>query len=174
MKFQILLLLILSALTSCSNLSKNFVKKGELGFKGGTYHDEKWSETLTFSRTSWYHDMNLYFESLVVRPVEKSPFTRWFSDSERVLISDCSDFFVAITYSLDSDRISQTDFRQELERNGYRTVSIGNFKRNIMLHPDAQNISLDLYTVQGYCKLKGVPQSTIVVRFPGFLESTIF
>ncbi len=174
MKYNLILLLILAAFTSCSNLTKNFVKKGEFGFRGGTYHDEKWDDTLTFTRTSWYHDMNLYFETLVVRPVEQSPFTRWFSDNERALISDCSDFFVALTYSLDTDRISQTDFKLEMERNGYRTVTITNFKRNIMLHPDAQTISLSLYSAQGYCKLKGVPQSTIVVRFPGFLESTIF
>lgn len=174
MKIKLILLLILTGLVSCSNLTKNFVKKGELGFRGGTYRDDKWDDTLSFSRTSWYHDMNLYFETLVVRPVEQSPFTRWFSENERTLISDCSDFFVAMTYSLDSDRISQTDFRLEMERNGYRTISIGNFKRNIMLHPDAQTISLDLYSVHGYCKLKDVPQSTIVVRFPGFLESTIF
>lgn len=166
--------LVILLVSSCSNLTKNFVKKGEIGFRGGTYQAEKWSDVLNFSRTSWYHDMNLYFEVMATRPVEKSPFTQWFSKNERDMISDCSDFIVTMTYSLDSDRISQTSFRQEMERNGYRSLTIHQFKQNLKLHPDSEALSLNLYTIQGFCKARDIPQSTIVIRFPGFMESTIF
>lgn len=169
-----LLLTALAFFTSCSNLSKNFVKKGEMSFKGGTHHDQKWSDVLTFSRTSWYHDMNLYFEVMAVRPVEASPFTNWFSDHERAMISDCGDFLIAMSYKLDSDRISQSNFRHEMERNGYRSLAIHEFRRNMRLHPDSESLSLSLYDIQGFCKVKDIPQSTIVIRFPGFVESTIF
>src|SRR5690606_32924293 len=112
--FRLILLLFIVA--SCGSLSKNFVKKGTIGFPGGTYQNEKWDDVLTFSRTGWYHDMNLYFEVMATRPVEKSPFTQWFSENERQMISDCSDFFIALTYELDSERLSQTHFREEMQR----------------------------------------------------------
>ena len=111
---------------------------------------------------------------MATRPVEQSPFTKWFSENERQMISDCSDFLVTMTYELDSERLSFTHFREEMERNGYRTLAINNFSRYIKLHPDSESLGLRLYKVQGFCKLRDIPQSTIVIRFPGFMESTIF
>ncbi len=158
---------------SCSNLSQNFIKKGQMKLNGGMQERAKWSDSLTFDRYSWYHELTLMYEVMVVNYNFKSPFTNWFSKSERLKIEKCHQFRLLMNYSLDSKKVSKNTIHTAMEENGYRKISIEHFKDSLKLHPDAEQLSLQVYEISGYCKKKTGQNSPIFVNIPSYPEVLI-
>ncbi len=166
--------IFLYMLVSCSTLTKQLIDYGEFSIKGGVYKNQKWNDSLTFKRVSWFHEFSMFFDVNVVRFNNKGPFANWLSPDEVAEISGCRDFLISLTYSLDEDKISQRMFLDEMVRNGYDKIMLPNFEIHLKLHPDFDRSSLSLYKLYGHCKRTDseIVQS-ISVGFPGFSESII-
>ncbi len=157
---------------SCSNLSKNLVKSGNFTLRNGVAADKTWNENLSFKRYSWFQEMSLFYEALLGDLSPQSSFNNWFSAEELKEINKCADFKVVLLYSLDSKKISNGLFFEQVERANYQKIEISNFKRNLMLHPDSNENSFSLYQVYGLCK-KTKDLIPLMVSFPGFQEVTL-
>ncbi len=164
MKYTILIFSFF--ILSCSNLSKNTIKRGDFAIKRGVYKSETWSDSLNFERISWFHELSLNFDLLVTKLDEKSPFMKWFSPSERELFNSCRDHYLVMTYHLDSDRISKRMFYTQMNDQGYKDFLVPNFERAIKLHPDFEFLSLQLYKLTLLCNKIG--QGELEVTFPSF------
>jgi hypothetical protein len=161
--------LVLFFLLSCSSLNKNMTKSGELSLKGGVFHNQSWSESLVFSRNSWFKELTLIFELLSTRIDKRSPFYQWLSETEKRSIANCEDSLVVVTYAQDPDRISRAMFIEQLKGLGYERFSLVNFGRHLKMHPHYETLSLQLYQVDGLCLEKDRGEK-LTVRFPGFKE----
>lgn len=162
---------ILVLFGSCSNLSKNFSKKGEFVLRGGTFQNSQWNKTLEFDRYSWFHEVTMVYDLIVARVDPRSPFYDWFSTAEKGTLANCSDSYLVVDYALDADRISKKMVENDAKRAGYEKIALNSFKSHLSLHPDVEALSLQLYDVYGFC-YKGELSSRekVIVRFPGFKE----
>lgn len=175
MNFKLMFLLFaFLAFTGCSNLSKNFIKSGDLTMKGGHFQNQSWRDEISFKRYSWFHEMTMVFDVLLARVPTSSPFYQWFSNPEKSTLNDCRDSYVVMTYHWDSKKVSKSDFLAEAEKAGYEKVDLKNFAAEMRLHPDFESLSLQLYSVFGLCRENNlVNNSTFFVNFPGFREVNI-
>jgi hypothetical protein len=169
MKNKLTLITILFLLGSCAtNLSKNFIKEGNQVIKGGYSKNVKWDQRLEFKRYSWFHELTMMFDLMVVDLDENSPFYNWLSDDEKEDVKTCNRFQVALLYSLDDKRISKKDLLIQMEEQGHEQLLLSHFTSNFKLHPDLESMSLQLYDIYGFCK-KGIDsKKEISVLFPGF------
>lgn len=174
MKKIVTTFVLLLLLSSCSNLSKNFTKDGDFVLRGGTFQSSKWKDQLHFKRYSWYHEVTMLYDVILTRIDPRSPFYDWFSNSEKKSLATCSDAYVAFDYSLDSEKISQKMMQNDAKRSGYEKIALPSFKSHLKLHPDVEELSLQLYDVFGYCYKGEISnKNKIFVRFPGFNEVVI-
>ena len=105
MKNKLSALTILLILTACaSNLSKNFIKEGSHIIKGGFSKNVKWDEKLEFKRYSWFHELTMMFDLMLVDLDENSPFYNWLSDDEKADIAQCNRFQIILLYNLDDKK----------------------------------------------------------------------
>jgi hypothetical protein len=171
MKSSLPILFIL-LISSCANWSKNFVKEGSLSFRGGIYQETRWSDHLTFKRTSWFQEMTLIYEVMLSDFSLSSPFSAWLSDSERRQIDDCASFKLALLYASDSGKASNAEFFSQMKAQGYERLQIQEFASHLRMHPDYERLALHLYRPYGLCRSHGVPplQGRLRVNFPGFRE----
>ncbi len=169
MKTKITLFTILLLLGSCaSNLSKNFIKEGGQTVKGGFSKNVKWDDKLNFKRYSWFHELTMMFDLMIVDLDENSPFYNWLSEDEKADVAQCNRFQVALIYNLDDKRISKKDLLVQIEEQGHEQLLLSHFTSNFKLHPDLESMSLQLYDIYGFCK-KGIDsKSELSVLFPGF------
>lgn len=151
---------------ACANLSKNSIKEGDFSIKRGVYKNQSWDESLNFDRVSWYHELSLNFDLLITKVDSTSPFLNWLSPSEKALFNECKDHFLALTYHLDSDRISKRMFYSQMNEQGYKDYLIPNFARALKLHPDFEFLSLQLYQVSLLCNKDKAGE--LEVTFPSF------
>lgn len=159
--------------TSCGSLSQNFIKTGKLKLNGGMQEKAKWTDSIIFNRYSWFHELTLMYEVMIADYNLKSPFSNWFSRSQKISISECSSFKILMVYTLDSGKISKRTVMSSLEREGYKQISISDFKDSLQLHPDVENLSLQLYDIYGYCKKSTSLSSPIAVNVPSYPEVLI-
>ncbi len=146
--------------------------KGQFVLKNGVFADRTWTEHWTFDRYSWYQEMSLFYDLIIAQIPPQSSFNFWFSEAELKDINSCVDFRVAMIYTLDSKKISHTQFYEQMEFANYQRVDLSNFKKHLQLHPDSTEHSLQLYQIYGFCK-KTKDRRQIVVNFPGFVETLI-
>lgn len=165
---------LLFIVSSCSNLSKNFTKNGDFTLRGGKFQNTQWNDLLVFDRYTWYHEVTMLYDLIVTRIDPRSPFYDWFSNGEKKTLAACSDAYVVIDYSLDSERISHKMMENDAKRAGYEKIALQSFKSHLKLHPDVEELSLQLYDISGFC-YKGELSSRekIFVRFPGFNEVSV-
>jgi hypothetical protein len=163
------LIIILSTLLSCTNLSKNMVKKDEFVIRNGIYRNIKWKETLTLKRVSWYHELTLLFETIYGHIDKKSKFYHWFSIDEQKRIEKCDDVILSINYSLDTDRISHGMYDSIMRNANYEKIVVPNFTKALRMHPDYKRLSLTLYKTQVYCK-KSKIKGPVYINFPNYSE----
>jgi hypothetical protein len=167
MKNNILLLLVFSlSIFSCSNLSKNLVKKGTLVFHSGKAQDRVWDDDLNFYRLSWFKELTLYFDVLYVKLDQSSPFTNWLSATEKDFLVKCKEPWIILTYAHDSDLISPSMFFEQIERKGFTKYVLNDFSRSLKMHPDYEKMSLVLHKVHGLCGEGNFLSNE--VNFPGF------
>jgi hypothetical protein len=168
-----LILLTTQLTTSCGSLSQNFVKTGKLKLNGGMQERAKWEDSIVFDRYSWFHELTLMYEVMITDYKLSSPFTKWFSKSQKETISECSSFKILMIYTLDSAKISKRSAMASLEKNGYKQIAITDFKDSLRLHPDVENLSLQLYDIYGYCKKTPAMGDPIAVNVPSYPEVLI-
>jgi hypothetical protein len=164
------LILFVLFITSCSGyspLSKNIIKKNRLIIKGGVYEEKKWSGTLIFERTSWFHELSLYFDLLHYRIDTNSQFYHWFSLEDRKNFKGCKEKYIFVTYSLDTKISMEKKFIKQILEGQFEEIKIDNYIANLSHHPDFERFSLNRYSIKGYCKLKPV-QNFLWVFLPGF------
>lgn len=169
-----LLVLILSAFffSSCSNLTKNMTKVGSFVVRNGNYADKTWKENLSFARYSWYQEMSLQYDVMLARIESNSSFNFWFSADELKQINECADFRIALLYTLDSKKIAHSAFFEQAEVANFHRIELMTFKKQLLMHPDSTENSLNLYQVYGLCK-KTKDLKPIVINFPSFQEVTL-
>jgi hypothetical protein len=178
MKPFYLCLLFSILLMGCSSQSKNFTKDGQLKLRGGVYGSEQWSQSLAFERYSWFHELTLLFDVLIVKGDQLGPFDSWLSASELSQSRNCEEFNIVLVYGSDSDKISEHTFFEQTRLYGYDRQHIADFGSHLKLHPDFERLSLQLYKPYGLCKKNlafdsASTPTTLRLNFPGFKEVTI-
>ncbi len=168
-----LMFLAIQLTTGCGSLSQNFVKTGKLKLNGGMQEKAKWKDSIIFDRYSWFHELTLMYEVMITEYKLTSPFTNWFSKSQKRAISECASFKILMIYTIDSAKISKRSAMASLEKNGYRRIAITDFMDSLRLHPDMENLSLQLYDIYGYCKKTPSLGSPIAVNVPSYPEVLI-
>ncbi len=175
MKLPVISLLLL--LGACASYrSFNQTTSGKVRFPGGVKGNESWDDSMYFKRASWYHGMTLYYDALIYRADASSPFSRWFSASEKEYFQRCENLLVTVNYSADATKISHVMFREQMRANGYDDVVVNNFAAAVKTHPTFQAWNLQNYRIMGYCKrqvAKVGEGQTLLVSFPSFSELKI-
>lgn len=158
------------ALGCSSHKSYNQATTGRVVLPGGTYQKEVWNNPLTFKRMSWYHGMTLYYDTLLYKADMDSPFSKWFSSTEKEYFAKCESLIVSASYSADPSRISHVSFREQMKLNGYDDVVVNNFGAYLKTHPTAQDWRLSNYKIMGYCKRSPSRLGTtnLAINFPSF------
>ncbi len=168
-----LIFIFLISCSNYSNLSENLVKRGEFLLKGYVSEKGNVSETLSFNRLSWYQELTLISDVIYAHVPRESAFQNWFSESEKDLISQCDDFFVYLSYFLDSNKISHGDFRSQLNSQGYEELALPQFSQYFRMHPDYEKDSFHLYKIHGACK-SGSRTKQLSLSYPGFHSQDLF
>lgn len=168
MKSLIPMLVLVSGCASYK--SYNQTTTGKVLLRGGIYQKEAWDDSLTFKRMSWYHGMTLYFDAMIYRADPESPFSKWFSNSEKEYFTKCEKLLVTVAYSADPSKISHVNFREQMKLNGYDDVVINNFASYLKSHPSTTEWRLLNYKVMGYCKRapSRLGTSSLAINFPSF------
>jgi len=174
-KTVITLLLVLVA--SCATYRTfNQTTDGHVRLPGGVHKNESWDDAMTLDRASWYHGMTLYYDALFYRADPNSPFSKWFSTSERDYFQRCETLFVTVNYSADASKISHVMFREQMRLNGYDDVVVNTFAASVKTHPSFQAWNLQNYKILGYCKRRPAvvgDKDNLMVTFPSFREMKI-
>lgn len=168
MKFLAVLLL---GLVGCASYkSYNQTTTGKVVLRGGIYQKETWDDSLTFKRMSWYHGMTLYFDAMIYRADPDSPFSKWFSSSEKEFFTKCEKLLVTVAYSADPSKISHVNFREQMKLNGYDDVVINTFSSFLKSHPSSTEWRMLNYKVMGYCKRapSRLGTNSLAINFPSF------
>lgn len=166
-----ILAFILLVIAGCASYkSYNQTTTGKVILRGGIFQKESWDDTLNFNRMSWYHGMTLYYDALLWKADLDSPFTKWFSSTEKEFFTKCETFLVTAGYSADPAKISHVNFREQMKLNGYDDIVLNNFSSYLKSHPSAQDWRLQNYKIMGYCKRSPtrLDTSNIAINFPGF------
>lgn len=162
---------LLLFLAGCASYkSYNQTTTGKVVLRGGIYQKESWKDPLIFKRMSWYYGMTLYFDALIYRADSGSPFSKWFSESEKEFFTKCENLLVTVAYSSDATKISHVNFREQMKLNGYDDVVLNNFASYLKTHPSSQEWRTMTYKVMGYCKRSPSHLGTenIGINFPSF------
>lgn len=170
--FALPLLLLVLALSSCANLSKNTVKEGSFVVRNGTAGDKIWKENLNLTRVSWYHELTMEFDIIMGSITPQSGFNFWFSAEELADANKCPDFKILMAYSLDTKILPYSLLNEQLEVAGYKKVDLLTFKKHFLQHPDSEMNSLRLYQVYGICR-SDKNNKPLILNFPGFTEKAI-
>lgn len=174
---QVLALSSLILLGSCAhrnnlNLTKNTVKEGKYLVRNGKYADKVWNDTLSFNRTSWYHELTMQFDLWLATVPPQSGFNFWFSKPELDDVQKCGDFRVALVYSQDTKIFPTYRLNEQLEFAGFKKIELMEFKKHLLNHPDSENNSTHLYQVYGICR-DAKDTKSLVLNFPGYEEVTL-
>ena len=166
----VLALLVLLVAGCASYKSYNQTTTGKVVLRGGIYQKEIWDESLQFKRMSWYHGVTLFYDALLWKADPSSPFSKWFSPSEKEFFTKCESLVVSVTYSADPTKISHVNFREQMKLNGYDDVVLNNFSSFLKSHPSSTEWRVLNYKVLGFCKRApsrlGTPN--LAINFPSF------
>ncbi|WP_408097471.1 hypothetical protein ACJVC5_00770 [Peredibacter sp. HCB2-198] len=169
MKFFLMaMLVVFSGCAAYKNYNQS--TKGKVVIRGGIYQKEAWEDLLVFQRMSWYHGVTLYYDALFYKADLNSPFSKWFSASEKEFFTKCESFLVTVGYSADPTKISHVNFREQMKLNGYDDVIINNFASYLRTHPSAAEWRFQNYKLMGFCKRSPSRLSTpnLAINFPSF------
>lgn len=82
------------------------------------------------------------------------------------------DILITAEYAFRPRDISKGMFKQEVERYGYKSLSVPDFERNLRMHPDFSRFQTGVYSTHAFCR-KGMQAKPIVITFPGFERHTL-
>lgn len=174
--FNISYVLIILFTISCSNyssLSRNLIQKGNGVIKGGTNGLEEWKVNLPLERYSWFFELSMYYDLYFGKISKDSPFRKWFSTNELERLDSCVDHFMALSYQIDSNKLSINEFKRQMEEQNYKELIFPNFSRQLSLHPDYLSYSFSSYKTHFFCR-ESLKKGPIMINFPGFKEVTLF
>ena len=162
---------LLLLVASCASYkSFNQTTTGKVVLRGGIFEKQIWDDKLIFKRMSWYYGMTLFFDTLIWKADPASPFSQWFSPSEKEFFTKCEKLLVTVSYSADPTKISHVNFREQMKLNGYDDVVLNNFAAYLKTHPSSIDWRMVNYKVMGYCKRS--PSLTnngqLAINFPSF------
>lgn len=173
MKLQVkIILFFLFILVSCASLDTNQVRKSVLYIKGGQSANLVWTDSLKLKRTSWYHKANLLYEVNVLEIPLDSPFMSWFDSNEKNSLKRCQQLLWVVDYTYDSRRIQPNYVRNLLSESGYVDISVVNFSKNFLNHPDTGTLSNSNYRMRLFCHETN-KFSGISATIPGFGQENI-
>jgi len=169
---HILYLIFLSIVGCAAHKNYNQTTTGQVTYKGGIYKKMVWDDNLSMRRMSWYHGMTLYFDVILWKADSDSPFSNWFSATEKEYFSKCESLIVTAGYSADPSKISHVSFREQMKLNGYDDVVINTFAGYIKSHPASIDWRFQNYKVLGFCKRSPSKMQTkkLAINFSGFKQ----
>lgn len=115
----------------------------------------------------------MYFDVMIGKLEEDSGFNNWIADSEESVLRSCVEKYVTLSYSLDSDKISEKTFLLQMEAQGLTQIILPDFGKQVKLHPDFERLGLREYNVYFLCRRGPGSGSPIKVNFPSFQEGII-
>jgi hypothetical protein len=162
---KILLVVTLLSIFGCSSYrGVNRVGESYLYISGGVLGDKEWSDSLEFTRRSFYKEANLVHDVLITKVEKSSPFFAWFSS----LPGSCSPVYILISYTKLGALLSPAFIRGEIESNGFSTLIVPTFSKHIKSNASYQRRNLNFYKVSALCPLKGQDPSQIELKIPGY------
>jgi hypothetical protein len=153
-------------LVGCALTSQNIVNKGTFVLSGGNIGNNRWSDELIFTKTSWYKQTTLVYETLLASLNNKSPFLNWLSAEERKIFASCEYPYLLLEYSLNRDLLPFKIINDQLKKEGFKKVLIKTFELELKNHPQYKISNLMYYKVRGYCS--STAQEGIKFQLPGF------
>lgn len=165
------LILILSFLVyGCSSFQKvNDTVSGEVLFKGGKYQDFSWKDSMVFQRTSFYRGATMAYDVLLHKLDRKSPFVKWFDDSEKKYLSKCHTLLIGIFYVEATQPTSMAFMRQEITNQSYQEVFLPGLNQYLKNHPTYQQYYLFSHHISAFCSQETmIKEAPIVMSLPGF------
>jgi hypothetical protein len=175
MKF--LSLAVISFFLSGCAAHKNYnqTTTGLVVYTGGVFKKISWDNNMLMNRMSWYHGMTLYYDVIFWKADPESPFSNWFSSTEKEYFSKCESLIVTAGYSADPSKISHVNFREQMKLNGYDDVVISTFGSYIKSHPSSIEWRFQNYKVLGFCKrsVSRTGTSKLAINFAGFRQLEI-
>jgi len=158
-------------LISCSSYKgHNRVDRMNVRFTGGIYKHQKWDDTLTFKRVSFYTGAKLAHDLLITRLDKTSPFYQWMGDQKSTL-SDCTEVFVTLMYK-DLNNIDKSVplsyMRDQVEKKGFSEIVIQDFAYQVREHYAFKQWLLNDHKINAYCNRSGIKTKRIHLSMPGF------
>ncbi len=164
MKFYIVgvISLIMLLIVACGSQSKNMSKKGSFFLSSSGIAKDGFN----FERSSWYSELNMVLDIYTLKVVPTVSYMSWFGKNTQNKIKECSQFYVLMTYILDTSVIPFKMVSDQMENQGFEQISVADFSSNLNLHPDFKAESLQLYKVYGFCSKR--PHAQITINLPHF------
>lgn len=168
-----LTILLMLGLAACASYKTyNQTTRSKVILRGGVHQKDSWTDQLVFTRMSWYHGVTLYYDTLFWKADLDSPFSKWFSPSEKEFFTKCEHFLVTAAYSADPTKISHVNAREQMKLNGYDDVVLNSFASSLKSHPSATDWRLQNYKILGFCKRSPSRLGTrkLAINFPSFKQ----
>lgn len=144
-------LLISALIVSCGHMSKNTVKSGDVIIQGGRFEKDEWSDPLNFKRYSWFQELTLVYDLLIVPDSKLGPFKKWISKDMATEVAKCSHFALALTYHLEDEKFPKSFLSSQIFKKGVKRLSMKKWSQHLRSHPNYTGPSLGLYKVEGIC-----------------------
>jgi len=164
-------LIFLALFSACSNMSQNLTMGDSSIISGGVFEDREWDETMKFRRMTWFKELSMLFDVRLAELNLDSPFANWMTEDEKKTVRDCGHFLISLSYALDSKRLSQSMYKKQMVKNGYRPIYLPNFSTHLKLHPDYSKSTLKLYRIVGYCS-PNIARNEVSISFPGYKDQS--
>ncbi len=170
-KFTLILFFLISCATS--NMHHNRIEKDKVIFKNGVSQSNTWEGSLVFKRVSWYSGLRLKNDVIYWKVDQFSEFAQWFSADEKEFFSSCFPMMVVLFYAGDHKGFSNAMMGAEIEKAGFKEITLNDFSRNISQHPDFNVWKLNRHKIKGYCRSsdKSLRGRYVYVDVPGFKQT---
>ncbi|MDH4469013.1 MAG: hypothetical protein QE271_13220 [Bacteriovoracaceae bacterium] len=158
---------------ACSSpLSVNQYIADQLKITTGVSGKETWSDSLVFTRASWYQRATLLYEILLADLPQHSPFRKWFSDQENEYVKNCKQLVVGMNYSYPFAKVPTRNLHDQMRSLGFKEMVSVSFERQIYNHADAARLRAKHYRVHFYChEMKDIKKVSIEV--PGTMAQEV-
>tara|TARA_B100000029_G_scaffold165556_1_gene161742 strand:- start:976 stop:1515 length:540 start_codon:yes stop_codon:yes gene_type:complete len=153
-------------ISSCSILSKNMFRQGEMFFNGGRHLSESWNDKIKMKRFSWFQELSLSFDFIIGDLKRESNFLKWIDEEEEKKITSCNKIYVSFYYVPKKNNALKEKFFNQLP-SVFHPIELNSLKENLRMHPDFSENFLDLYKFKSFC-LKINKKQQFSIFLPGY------
>lgn len=164
---SLLLLIILSACSSYRGVNR--IGESKLTVNSGLKGSVEWSDSLEFSRRSFYQEANMMYDFLVSKVEKDSPFNQWFGP----MPANCSQVYILLSYVKQGALLTPGYLAKQIEDSGYSIITVPTFSNHIKSNASFQQKNLGFYKVRALCPKTGNSGSNIVFNIPGYKTTTV-